>query len=177
MAYWWGIGRSTGRLVHALNAYWSDKCAGRPMPARPDIEPSEIKHLLPNLLIIDLEAEPFRVRYRLLGTKVVVASGRDFTGAYLDELIPGDVEDQWETCYRLVWGERRPLFGDCTVPTLGGDSFTYEFAIFPLGAGAAVTQCVSIEDYGPLNDRLFELQKAAQPWQPRGIKPKKPDTD
>jgi hypothetical protein len=145
------------------------------MPARGDIDPAEIKPLLPYLLIVDLEAEPFRVRYRLLGTKVVAESGNDFTGRYLDEMQPGDTENEWEICYRLVWREKRPVFGSTTVPTLGGATFDYEFGIYPLGAdGETVTQCVSIEDYGQLNTRLFELQKAAQPWQPRGLRPKKP---
>ena len=175
MAFWWSVDHSRGKLVHELDRYWRGKRADRAMPARADIDPAEIKHLLPNLLIVDLEAEPFRVRFRLLGTKVVAESGNDFTGSYLDELIPADREDHWERCYRMVWTEKRPLFGDTTVPAFGDGSFTYEFGIFPLSAdGARVTQCVSIEDYGKLNDRVFELQQAAQPWQPRRLQ--KPGT-
>lgn len=177
MAYWWEIDRCSGTLIHDLHRYWSGKRGDRAMPARADIEPGEIKHLLPNLLVVDLEAEPFRVRYRLLGTKVVAESGIDFTGRYLDEMLPADTEDEWETCYRLVWREKRPIFGSTTVPTLGGETFTYEFGIHPLGVDdGMVTQCVSIEDYGQLNTRLFELQKAAQPWQPRGLRLKTPDS-
>jgi hypothetical protein len=174
MAYWWEIDRCTGTLVRALHDYWSAKRADRIMPARADIDPTEIKHLLPHLVIADLTTEPFRVRYRLLGTKVVAESGNDFTGRYLDEMVAADVEDQWETCYRLVWAEQRPIFGDTTVPTLDGGTFTYEFGIFPLSSdGAAVTQCIAVEDYGWLNDRLFELQEKAQPWQPKGMTPRK----
>lgn len=175
MAYWWEIDRCGGRMVRELHQYWDGKRGDRAMPARADIEPGDIKHLLPNLLIVDLEAEPFRVRYRLLGTKVVAESGNDFTGRYLDEMLPIDAEDEWETCYHLVWREKRPLFGSTTVPTPAGETFTYEFGIYPLGAdGGMVTQCVSLEDYGRLNNRLFELQNTAQPWQPRGPRPKKP---
>lgn len=173
MAFWRDVDRSRGRLIHELHHYWSSKLAGRPMPSRADIEPGEIKRLLPNLVLTDLSPEPFRVRFRLLGTKVVVESGSDFTGRYLDEMAPADIEDQWETCYRLVWSEKRPIYGDTSVPTGGGGRFTYEFAIFPLSAdGSNVTQCVAVEDYGELNDKLFELQEKAQPWQPRGMKPK-----
>ena len=173
MAYWREIERSRGALVHELQRYWTAKLNGRIMPARADIEPAEIKHLLPNLVIADLTTDPFRVRYRLLGTKVVAESGNDFTGRYLDEMVVADIEDQWEICYRLVWAEKCPIFGDTTVPTVDGSSFTYEYGIFPLGDGAAVTQCIAVEDYGWLNDRLFELQDKAQPWQPKGMTPRK----
>ncbi len=170
MAYWREVERSRGALVHQLHDYWTSKLNGRPMPARADIDPGEIKHLLPNMLIMDIAAEPFRVRYRLLGTKVVSASGSDFTGRYLDEMVAADVENEWEECYRLVCREKRPLFGRATVPTQGGGSFTYDYGLFPLSSdGDTVTQCAAIEDYGALNDKLFELQEKSQPWQPRTI--------
>lgn len=175
MAFWPEIDRCNGDMVRELYQYWDSKRGDRTMPARRDIDPAELKHLLPYLLIVDLEAEPFRVRYRLLGTKVVAESGNDFTGRYLDEMLAGDTEDEWETCYRLVWRDKRPIFGAATVPMLGGDPFDYEFGICPLGAdGETVTQCVAIEDYRQLNNRLFELRNAAQPWRPRGLRPKTP---
>lgn len=176
MAVWRNIERSRGRLVHELHDYWNAKRAGRPMPVRADLDPTEIKHLLPNLLIVDITTDPFRVRYRLIGTKVVGASGIDFTGSHLDEMIPADNDAPWESCYRLAWAEKQPVFGDTDLPTLDGGTVTYEFGIFPLGRDS-VTQCVSLEDYGPLNDRLFELQERAQPWQPRSVKLRNSDTD
>lgn len=173
MAYWREIERSRGALVHQLHGYWTGKLRGRPMPTRADIDPAEVKDLLPFLIITDITGEPFRIRFRLLGSKVVAESGSDFTGRYLDEMIPADVEDQWEACYRLVWREQRPVFGDTTVPTLDGGTFSYEFGIFPLGpAGETVTQCIAVEDYGWLNDRLFELQDMAHSWRPKGMTPK-----
>lgn len=143
------------------------------MPARSDIDPSEIKHLLPNMLITDIAAEPFRVRYRLLGTKVAAASGGDFTGRYLDEMVATDVENEWEECYRLICREKRPLFGNATVPTQDGGCFSFEYGLFPLSSdGDTVTQCVAIEDYGAHNSKLFELQEKSPPWRPKSVAPK-----
>jgi hypothetical protein len=173
MAVWRDIDACRGTLIRALHVYWTAKRGARAMPTRGDIDPSEIKALLPNLIIVDIEADPFRVRYRLLGTKVVMESGNDFTGRYLDELIAADFDAPWEACYRLTWADRMPVFGDTTVPTRDGGRFSYEFGIFPLGGGGSgVTQCVCVEDYGELNERLFELQERAQPWQPRGMTPR-----
>ena len=175
MAIWRDIDACRGKLVRALHDYWVAKRAGRAMPTRAHIDPAEIQALLPNLVVVELESEPFRVRYRLLGTKVVAESGKDFTGHYLDEMIAADLDAPWESCYRLVAEERRPVFGDTAVPTVDGGVFSYEFGIFPLSPdGTTVSQCVAIEDYGELNERLFELQDKTQPWQRRSRTPREP---
>src|SRR5690606_3921053 len=96
------------------------------------------------------------------------ATGLDFTGRYLDELIPDGEQKPWEDYYRIVRDKRVALLGDTTVPVPGGQPFLYEFGIFPLSAdGHAVTQCVSIEDYGALNARLGELVEKTAPWRMR----------
>ena len=51
-----------------------------------DIEPGDIKRLLPYISISDVIAEPFDLRYRLGGTAVVETSGYDFTGRFLHEM-------------------------------------------------------------------------------------------
>ena len=80
-----------------LYRYWLDKCAGRRMPGRGDIEPLEMPELLPSLLLIDIvpaesgagDARP-RFRVRLAGTEIVEWYGDDYTGRHLDEIDFGD---------------------------------------------------------------------------------------
>jgi hypothetical protein len=50
------------------------------MPAPSDIDPTEIRPLLPSLIIADYVGTPARVRYRLVGTQQVYYNGLDFTG-------------------------------------------------------------------------------------------------
>ena len=57
-----------------------------PMPARADIDPCEIKPLLPYLMISDLFSDPLRVRFRLAGTKVCETFGFNVVGRWLEEL-------------------------------------------------------------------------------------------
>jgi hypothetical protein len=71
------------RLRHSklqqLYAYWDGKRAGRAMPRRSDIDPLEIKNLLPLILIVErVGLRAFR--YRLVGTSIVDASGVEITG-------------------------------------------------------------------------------------------------
>jgi hypothetical protein len=69
-----------------LLAYWQQKRAGRAMPARADIEPTELKALLPHIFMVDVEYAPLRLRYRLIGSALVDVLGQDLKGKYLDEM-------------------------------------------------------------------------------------------
>lgn len=74
-------------LLGKLEGYWQAKRDGAALPARRDIDPIEIgPALLPHLALLDVEAGSGRLRYRLVGTRLVAHYGRDATGRYLDEL-------------------------------------------------------------------------------------------
>src|SRR3954467_6828130 len=75
---------------------------GRPGP-RPAFDPTEVPSLLSSLLLGDLEADPFRVFFRLVGTRVAAFSRLDFSGYYLDALdYKGRDSIEWLECYRYV---------------------------------------------------------------------------
>jgi hypothetical protein len=72
----------------------------------------------------------------------------DFTGKYLDDLIGTDFSVPWTRYYRQSYEARRPLMGILTEPTKSGNTFTYEFGIFPISRGSdAVAQFIALEDY------------------------------
>jgi hypothetical protein len=64
--------------------YWDRKRRGRSMPNRADIDPTEIAPLLPHVFMVDVERDPLRFRYRLIGTSIVELLARDFTGRTVD---------------------------------------------------------------------------------------------
>ena len=64
--------------------YWQRKRQGRTMPSRGDIDPIEIPKLLPHVQLIEAVGERFR--YRLIGTALAQAFGRDYTGAYPEDV-------------------------------------------------------------------------------------------
>jgi hypothetical protein len=72
--------------LRQLYAYWDGKRAGRPYPARDDIDPLELKFILGCLLLLDVESgPPQRFRYRLFGSEIARHQGIDMTGKYTDE--------------------------------------------------------------------------------------------
>ncbi|MGH7126385.1 MAG: PAS domain-containing protein [Stellaceae bacterium] len=99
-------------LHRQIYAYWQQKRGSRRMPSRTDIDPTEMPRLLPNLLISEYvaEGEAGRWRYRLAGTAVAAAFGRNPTGRYIDELTKGDYRAFIEHIHRTVREEQRALF-------------------------------------------------------------------
>jgi hypothetical protein len=76
-----------------LYRYW---CAIHPasgvLPGRQHFDPVDIPDLLPGIALLNVQRAPFRLRYRLVGTAVVHALGREVTGLWLDEAHRGKFE-------------------------------------------------------------------------------------
>lgn len=65
--------------------YWRGLQPAPALPGRQHLDPLEIVDLLPHVTMIDVQPEPFRLRYRLVGTRYVEALGREITGQWVDE--------------------------------------------------------------------------------------------
>jgi len=80
-------------VVRDFYRYWDGKRRGRLMPARADLDPGEIKSLLPNMIIVDVVPDERRFVYRLVGTMEVEVRGNDPTGkTVLEAAFPGSRE-------------------------------------------------------------------------------------
>ncbi|WP_162917600.1 PAS domain-containing protein [Dongia deserti] len=144
-------------LVRFMHHWWLSKCRGD-IPDRRDLDPADIKPLLPTILISDVEHDPFRIRYRLVGTRAREATGFNIVGRYLDELLPTDPDEPWMDDYALAYRTRCPVLGVSSVKKTSGGIFTYEFGLFPLrNGGIAIDQFVAVEDYGDLRSTLMDL--------------------
>lgn len=105
--------------IRALYEYW--RCirpaAGR-LPARRHFDPMAVPRLLPNIWLLDVHNHPMRFRYRLVGTYMAIALGRDMTGCWFDELYPefGPGHPTYEDYKRLIserailWRRGKPVF-------------------------------------------------------------------
>ena len=100
-----------------MYAYWQRKRGPRPMPTRSDIEPAEIKRLLPGLLLVDVRPAPDGMLdfvYRLVGTREVEMRGHDPTGKRVAEAYYGKSADVVTACYRRVADTGQPFLDeDC----------------------------------------------------------------
>jgi hypothetical protein len=73
-----------------LVAYWRKKRGERPLPRRRDIDPLELRQHLGSLNIIECLPGLADFRYRLIGTNIAAAYGRDSTGKTVRELYAAD---------------------------------------------------------------------------------------
>ena len=151
------------RMIGELHEWWLAHRNGD-IPDRACLDPVDFTHLLPSILLSEVVHQPFRVRFRLVGTKVVEAIGLDITGQFLDELISPEGEP-WLEHYRLSYRARVPVFGTTSLISTMGARSPYEFGIFPLRRGeASIDQFVAIKDYFGFSTSPDELVA----WRHRG---------
>lgn len=134
--------------VETLYRYWRSRRSDG-LPRRADIDPADIKSLLPNILIVDIHRDPFRVYYRLVGTAVAHCSGLDFTGTFLDELA-FDIcaTEDLHHAYQSVCDTLRPGIGMAFAQINHQSALDIEYLICPLvDDGGKVSQCLVLEDY------------------------------
>ncbi|MFN8757698.1 MAG: PAS domain-containing protein [Tagaea sp.] len=120
-----------------LYAYWR---ACRPsdgaLPGRRHIDPVEMVWALGNVWLLDLQRAPFRLRYRLIGSRITAHMDRDPTGEWLDVARPQVVADPgYYARYRWMAETRRATWR-CGPPRLSHDPYwkTVENVMLPLAA-------------------------------------------
>jgi hypothetical protein len=134
--------------IRQLHSYWERKRVSGALPAKTDIDPSEIKPLLPYVSIVEIHHAPLRVHFRLVGTEIVQASTFDFTDAWVPNGNWGEqIESAILSVYRELVERRAPLFGIDDLIWVNGRRQRYEWGQFPLSSdGATVTHAIGLED-------------------------------
>jgi len=134
--------------IPRFQSYWE---ARRPtqhrIPLRSELNPTELRELLPNIVILEVEQNPIRFRYRLVGTRVVEFNRQDFTGLYLGAIGWDEEQQLVDICSRVV-STQEPLYGFYSWTLKNGTIGKCEFGVFPFSHnGNTVTQLFGIEDY------------------------------
>ncbi len=92
--------------------YWNAKRGQRAMPSRADLDPAEIKPLLPHVILMDVlrgtAFGPLDFRYRLIGTLVDDHSSGRFTGRLMSEVPHQRPPSRLWSNLEWVTTERRP---------------------------------------------------------------------
>lgn len=136
----------TSSRIPRLVEYWRGCSIDGRVPFRADIDPGAIKDLLPNIVLTEIDAS-FRVRYRLVGTRVVEFNKIDFTGAYLDDM-RWDVTERYSRAYAQVSKTGLPHYGLDSWPLARSLHGRSEVVMLPLSTdGARVDRCLSMEDF------------------------------
>ncbi|HEX7777454.1 MAG TPA: PAS domain-containing protein [Parvibaculum sp.] len=95
-----------------LYDYWRLKSVEGRFPTRADIQPAELKPLLPSLSLLDILGDGIlNLKVRLAGTRLRDYYGVETTGRVLGDFEFGDQRTYWEAAYREVIEAGRPAQG------------------------------------------------------------------
>lgn len=75
------------KIRRCLDYWQAIRPSGGGLPARRDLDPIAVPHLLPHLWLLDVEDAPRRYRYRLVGGSMVDAGLGVKRGDYFDETV------------------------------------------------------------------------------------------
>ncbi|MDP6876159.1 MAG: PAS domain-containing protein [Alphaproteobacteria bacterium] len=125
-----------------LVQYWHGKRGSRVMPARQEIDVLELKLHLGRIHITELEYEPFRMRYRLIGSISTGIVGRDMTGRYFDEIYPPEILAGMHDVYGWIAENRKPLRGYGSAIFANKSTYTFETVNLPLSDDGEVVNMV-----------------------------------
>lgn len=108
------------------------------MPTRSQIDPLELRDHVGSLFLADVQPDQMDVRYRLVGTDIVEAYGRDSTGKLASEII-----DTFDPDYRrTTTAVYRTIIQRCVIVRASGPLTavnrgwrTFSVLLLPLDAG------------------------------------------
>jgi hypothetical protein len=119
-----------------LFGYWNALRGSRPAPERSEIEPSDIRTILGDTFILEVSQQFRTVSFRLAGTRLCAAHGRELKG--LGYLALWQEEDNYEVARNVarVYRDQEPMLMSYVGRTESGKTAEYEALLLPLAAAA-----------------------------------------
>ena len=97
--------------VRWLYAYWQRKHpAVGCLPGRQHIDPLDFPQLLRWVWLADVQAAPLRFKFRLIGSEHVALFGKDYTGHWLDEVLPAVAGSPFHAGLEAVARQAKPYY-------------------------------------------------------------------
>jgi hypothetical protein len=149
----------TSDMIAGVEGCWEGLKRGRLFPSRQDVDPFVFRAWLPYISIVELQDDPFRVFYRLVGTEVARFGQEDFSYKWLNDT-------NWDPAlkaanleiYQRLRERRAPLFGLSRIEWEGRNDQVFEWGVFPLSNdGQTISHCLSVDDFRPIAPRLSPL--------------------
>ena len=141
-----GAPAAAARAHEELFGYWASLRRGARLPGRLQIDPRDIKRLLPTVSLIDVGREPLDFRIRLAGTGLYGVYGREITGKRLGDIYNTTAADYWRGELGKVVSERRPAVGVHNLAWRGASHLSILWLRLPLaGNGSDVDMILGFD--------------------------------
>jgi hypothetical protein len=134
-------------VLLALLRYWQSICRDGRLPGRADLDPLELRGLLPHVYLIDVlpgdRPDRWRFRVRLLGEKHVEVYGPGLVGKVIDDVFPPVVAAEFNRLYAAVVRGRAPMVNRGRVSWVRNKEFLeYEGLHAPLASDGTTVDCI-----------------------------------
>lgn len=96
------LDRAAPEAFHRLIDHWRQLRGSQKAPLRAQLDPAEIGYELSKLALTEIAHEPFRVRYRVVGSNLTELYGGPMVGRYVGELYGPRIRDDATAAYRQV---------------------------------------------------------------------------
>lgn len=115
-----------------LHAHWDGLRGARAAPERGEIEPGEIRHILADSFILEIDPHARTAHVRLAGTRICALFGRELKGASFAALWgPRPAAEPWRLVETVV-EETAGLVAGLSGRTSEGDGLELEMLLLPL---------------------------------------------
>ena len=151
--------------VVEIRGYWDGKRKGRFAPRRADIDPADVKELLPRIMLVDVDSDgALDFRYRLSGTGINAILSGEYTGRRPRDLTPPAYGAMIHRHYCLAVERRQPLFHVVMLDSIER-LVTYARLLLPLSEdGRSVTMLIVVhskkEDPRALKDFFSKAKRS-----------------
>lgn len=134
-------------VLLTLLRHWRSIGHGAMLPGRADLDPLEMRGLLPHVYLIDVlpgeRADRWRFRVRLLGEKHVDIYGPGLVGRMIDDIFQPAVAAEFNRLYAVVVRRRAPVVNRGRLSWLRHKEFLeYEGLHAPLASDGVTIDCI-----------------------------------
>lgn len=129
-----GAPSAAARAHEELFGYWAALRRGCGLPARRDLDPRDIKRLLPTVSLTEVLREPLDFRIRLAGTGLYDVYGREITGKRLSEIYNAAAADYWRSELNRLVETGKPAVGVHSLAWRGASHLSIMWLRLPLAS-------------------------------------------
>jgi hypothetical protein len=143
--------------LDGLYRYWLGKRGERRMPPRQAMLPEEMRESLGYIVLVDVTPPPRRFRFRLVGTEIASAYGRDMSGLYVDDITTAAYREMLIEQYGRAADRAEPVLHRLSFVEWPGKVHELVRLILPLAAdGQTVNMLLVVSAFG---DELKGLRR------------------
>lgn len=134
--------------LRQLYEYWATRRGDAPFPTRNRLDPLDMRFILGDLALVDVDRSSWTFRYRLVGTNYVTRSGYDMTGKTVDEIPERSYRERIRKIYLEVCQTGIPAHGSRN-GVADGKLRRHEFLVLPLSSKGAEIDMLMVAQREP----------------------------